>query len=163
VLFDAADKGFIPKPLGGASWYLVTDEQSYDRLYRRLTGQQEVTKPTSGDVCERPVRDRGNWVAARKNTIWHVPHSCNPFFTGREAILEELLDGGEEALGETLAAAVGDKLERVALLRAVVRYSLLDRDPEAHALSIHWMVQAVLRDGMDEDVRRLWAERVVGG
>ena len=41
------------------------------------------------------------------------------------------------------------------------RFSLLRRHPEARTLSLHRLAQAVLRDEMDDDTGRLWAERAV--
>ena len=43
----------------------------------------------------------------------------------------------------------------------LLSYSLLKRQSEEHLLSIHRLVQAVLKDGMDVPVYRQWAERVV--
>jgi hypothetical protein len=41
------------------------------------------------------------------------------------------------------------------------KYSLLRRDPSARTLEIHRLVQAVLKQAMDEATKRLWAERAV--
>jgi L-alanine-DL-glutamate epimerase-like enolase superfamily enzyme len=43
----------------------------------------------------------------------------------------------------------------------VLRYSFVKRDPHEYLLSIHRLVQAVLKASMDEQARRAWAERVV--
>ena len=94
VLFEPSDTAFIPTPLGGATYYCVADDAGYDRLYRRLTGQKAITKPSGGAVRTRPVRGADGsdtpTPAGPTKTLWHVPHRCNPFFTGREAILEQL-------------------------------------------------------------------------
>ena len=39
--------------------------------------------------------------------------------------------------------------------------SLVERDVEARTASVHRMVQAVVRDGLDEEGKKTWAERVV--
>jgi tetratricopeptide (TPR) repeat protein len=44
---------------------------------------------------------------------------------------------------------------------ALRRYSLVKRDAEKKVLSIHRLVQAVIRDVMESQTRRLWTERVV--
>ena len=41
------------------------------------------------------------------------------------------------------------------------KYSLLDRDPTARTLQIHRLVQAVLKQSMDEATQGSWAERAV--
>jgi hypothetical protein len=43
----------------------------------------------------------------------------------------------------------------------ILKYSLLRRDPNARILEIHRLVQAVLKQGMDEATQRSWAERAV--
>ena len=43
----------------------------------------------------------------------------------------------------------------------LLSYSLLKRQPEEHLLSMHRLVQAVLKDGMDAPTYHQWAERVV--
>ncbi len=46
-------------------------------------------------------------------------------------------------------------------LAALRRYSLIRRDPATRTLSVHRLVQVMLRDSMDEQTQRLWAERAV--
>jgi tetratricopeptide (TPR) repeat protein len=41
------------------------------------------------------------------------------------------------------------------------KYSLLRRDPNARCLEIHRLVQAVLKEAIDEPTQRVWAERAV--
>ena len=48
--------------------------------------------------------------------------------------------------------------EAISVLRA---YSLIRRDPAEKTLSIHRLVQAVLRDAMADDETKVWAERTV--
>jgi tetratricopeptide (TPR) repeat protein/transcriptional regulator with XRE-family HTH domain len=59
----------------------------------------------------------------------------------------------------------GETLSPVALDDAIValrHFSLLHRHAEARTLSMHRLVQTVLRDQMDEQTQRIWAERVIG-
>ena len=44
---------------------------------------------------------------------------------------------------------------------SALKYSLIRRDPNASTLEIHRLVQAVLKQGMDETTQRVWAERVI--
>ena len=46
-------------------------------------------------------------------------------------------------------------------IEALRAYSLLDRDPRTQQLSLHRLVQAVLKDQMDAATEKLWAERTV--
>lgn len=50
VIFDFADREFIPAPLRPTTYYNVGKQSGYEGLYGRLTGQQKVNKPALGSV-----------------------------------------------------------------------------------------------------------------
>jgi tetratricopeptide (TPR) repeat protein len=82
-------------------------------------------------------------------------------FLAPDAIPEEIITGGAPYLGEHLQAVSEDQTlldEAIGVLRA---YSLIRRNATEKTLSIHRLVQAVLRDAMDEQSQRQWAERAV--
>ena len=67
---------------------------------------------------------------------------------------ELILEGASE-LGEPLASALafppgGGNFALQVLLTPLARHSLVHRDPEARAYSVHRLVQAVLRDELDK-------------
>ena len=68
-----------------------------------------------------------------------------------DAIPEELLHQG---LGL-------DRLHFHEVLKALRSYSLIKRNAEKQVLSLHRLVQAVIKDGMDEQTLQQWGERVV--
>ncbi|HKV60055.1 MAG TPA: tetratricopeptide repeat protein [Ktedonobacteraceae bacterium] len=78
-------------------------------------------------------------------------------FLAADAIPQELL---MRAIDETGAEA-SDSYKLNAALEVLRRYSLVRRDGDTNMLSIHRLVQAVLRESMDEQTQRLWAERTV--
>ncbi len=80
-------------------------------------------------------------------------------FLQPDAIAEEIITGGAAQLGPVLGPVAADLLLLNEALRVLRRYSLVRRDPEARALSLHRLVQAVLRDGLDSAAERQWAER----
>jgi len=82
-------------------------------------------------------------------------------FLNPEAIPEEIITLGAIELGPTLDAIASDPLKVNEAIELLLRYSLIRRIPEVKSLSIHRLVQAVLRDGMSRDTQRLWAERAV--
>ncbi|GAC1348489.1 MAG: FxSxx-COOH system tetratricopeptide repeat protein [Ktedonobacteraceae bacterium] len=86
-------------------------------------------------------------------------HVCA--FLHPDAIPEELLREGAAELGPVLASVAADPLELDMAIEALRRYSLVRRSPDAHILTIHRLVQAVLIDQMDEQTQRRWAERAV--
>jgi len=82
-------------------------------------------------------------------------------FLAADAIPEELLMRGAAALGATPGAVVTDPFELNDVLEVLRRYSLVRRDASTHMLSIHRLVQAVLKESMDQESQRLWADRTV--
>ena len=82
-------------------------------------------------------------------------------FLGPDAIPEELITEGASELGPTLSTLANGSLTLNAAIEVLLRYSLLRRDAKAKLLSIHRLVQAVLKDGMSESQQRLWAERAI--
>ena len=64
-------------------------------------------------------------------------------------------------VNRALGKADGDPLLVNDLLRPPGRFSLIRIDGDAETYSIHRMVQEVLKAAMDDDTRRLWAERAV--
>jgi hypothetical protein len=82
-------------------------------------------------------------------------------FLDPNAIPEEILIEGASALGETLGAAAAAPIELAQAIKDVGRYSLLRREPEARTLTMHRLVQAVLKDEMDEMTLHVWAGRAV--
>lgn len=82
-------------------------------------------------------------------------------FLHPDAIPEELFVDGIALLGERLGPVVADTLLWHEAIRAVSAYSLLKRNTEDHTLSIHRLVQAVLRERMSEQERELWQQRAI--
>jgi tetratricopeptide (TPR) repeat protein/transcriptional regulator with XRE-family HTH domain len=82
-------------------------------------------------------------------------------FLDPEAIPEEILILGAEDLGPALGEVASDPLKLDNIIELLLRYSLIRRTSELKSLSIHRLVQSVLKDGMDRDTQRLWAERCI--
>ncbi|MGB8344931.1 MAG: FxSxx-COOH system tetratricopeptide repeat protein [Ktedonobacteraceae bacterium] len=82
-------------------------------------------------------------------------------FLNPEAIPEEIITPGSIAFDPTLDTVTGDPLKVNEAIEVLLRYSLVRRNPEATLLSVHRLVQAVLRDSMDENMQRTWAERAI--
>jgi tetratricopeptide (TPR) repeat protein/DNA-binding XRE family transcriptional regulator len=80
-------------------------------------------------------------------------------FLNPEGIPEEIITLGATDLGEELSAAADDPYVLDAIIELLLRYSLIGRNSEAKTLSMHRLVQAVLKDGMDREAQHVWAER----
>ena len=81
-------------------------------------------------------------------------------FLSPDAIQEEIITKGATALSPLLQTIANDSLLLNKALRALLNYSLIRRNPD-HTLTIHRLVQAVLKYNMDQDTQLLWAERTV--
>lgn len=82
-------------------------------------------------------------------------------FLAPDAIPEETFTGGDAALNEGPGPFGVSGLAWEKIIGAACRYSLLSRDADARTLSIHRLVQTVIRHEMDEGARRAYVERVV--
>ena len=82
-------------------------------------------------------------------------------FLAADAIPEELFTEGARHLGEELGSAAAQPLEFTRVVKEAARYSLVTRNPADKTLDMHRLVQAVVRDEMDAETRRRWAERAV--
>lgn len=82
-------------------------------------------------------------------------------FLHPDAIPEEIIIDGAPDLGRTLHLAVGDQIHLDLAIAALRKYSLVRRNSETHTLTIHRLVQALLKDRMNKTTERRWAERAV--
>jgi tetratricopeptide (TPR) repeat protein/transcriptional regulator with XRE-family HTH domain len=82
-------------------------------------------------------------------------------FLAPDAISEDLITEGASELGPILAPVAADPLLLNRAIMELLKYSLVRRNPAAQTLTIHRLVQAVLRNEMGVDLQRQWAERAV--
>jgi tetratricopeptide (TPR) repeat protein/DNA-binding XRE family transcriptional regulator len=86
-------------------------------------------------------------------------HFCA--FLAPDSISENLLREGAKHLGTELSSIVSDMFklnEAISVLRTL---SLIRRMPETRSFAIHRLVQVVVRDGMDLQTQKQWAERAL--
>jgi hypothetical protein len=57
IVFSSGDANHIPIVLRGANYYNVSDENEYENLYRYLTNQPSVSKPSLGKLRPMPPLD----------------------------------------------------------------------------------------------------------
>jgi tetratricopeptide (TPR) repeat protein len=80
-------------------------------------------------------------------------------FLAPDDIGREMLRGGAEELPEPLAKAVADDLQWNDAVGALRKHSLIE--VQGGTISVHRLVQAVVRDRLDEERRKKWAEAAV--
>lgn len=82
-------------------------------------------------------------------------------FLAPDDIPEEIFTKGGTALGKHLSPVASQKKILNEALAAGTRYSLISRNRHRQTLTIHRMVQEVLRAEMGGSEQKVWAERVV--
>ena len=82
-------------------------------------------------------------------------------FLHPDAIPEEMCLKGMTHLSSDLQEADGNSITLDAAFAALRTLSLLRRHPETKTVIIHRLVQAVVKDALDETTQRQWAERAV--
>jgi tetratricopeptide (TPR) repeat protein len=79
-------------------------------------------------------------------------------FLAPDAIPEELLTKGARELGDVLAPIAEDAYQLDQAFADLRAYSLLTRDPQSRTLTVHRLVQAVLRDNMSIEAKQQWMQ-----
>jgi tetratricopeptide (TPR) repeat protein len=137
--------------------------EDYHRLY--ATHRKDLLARRS-----RLLRDYPETVATTWSLSFQQIEQANPAasdvlrlcaFLAPDAIPEELLTRGATELGVVFGAATADPFKLNETLGVLRRYSLVRRNGSTHMLSIHRLVQAVLKESMDQETQRAWAERTV--
>lgn len=98
-------------------------------------------------------------VAAASATAAALVQACA--FLAPDAIPEEIFRDGATAFAAPLNTLAESKLALTQAIAKAARFSLMSRNPQAKTLSIHRLVQEVLRAAMDDTHQRQWAEQVV--
>jgi SEFIR domain-containing protein len=108
IVLEGGNESDIPVPWQGVKHYRPTTREGYQDLYRRLTGQPLNPKPALGTRRTLPPRARTQDFVAGiagegpHEVIENVPSARNPYFTGRDTILQNL----HEALSRNSATAL---------------------------------------------------------
>jgi tetratricopeptide (TPR) repeat protein len=117
-----------------------------------------------------PVADHPETVTTTFSLSFEKVERVNPAaaellqfcaFLHPDAIPEEIITDGDPRLGSYLQSIAADSFKLDAAISELRKFSLLRRNPDTRMLTIHRLVQDVLKDGMDENTQRHWAERTV--
>jgi len=158
--------GGLPLALDQAGAYIEETHCSladYLQLYR--TQRVDLLKARGGLVPDHPEPVATTWslsftqVQKRSAAAADLLRVCA--FLHPDAIPEEIITEGAAALGPNLQAVASKPLSLNQAIGVLLSYSLLKRQPEEHLLSMHRLVQAVLKDGMGVPTYHQWAERLV--
>lgn len=82
-------------------------------------------------------------------------------FLAPAAIPETLFLEGATHLGPAFEAMAADPLQFQAAMKALLSYSLIQRQAATHTLTIHRLVQAVLQGRLPKAAQHFWARRLI--
>ncbi len=82
-------------------------------------------------------------------------------FLDPDGIPEEIITENPSVLGQVLQSVVSDVFKLNEAIETLRTFSFIRRNPDTKLLSLHRLVQAVFKDGMDKKTQRLWAVRAV--
>ncbi len=158
--------GGLPLALDQAGAYIEETQcrlADYLQLYR--SQRADLLKARGGLVPDHPEPVWTTWsisfaqLEQRSDAAADLLRVCA--FLHPDAIPEEIITEGAARLGPELQAMASNPLVFNQAIGVLLSYSLLKRQPEEHLLSMHRLVQAVLKDGMDAPTYHQWAERLV--
>lgn len=162
----AYELGGLPLALDQAGAYINATKCSlavYQQIYQQHRAQ--VLAQRRGANHPEPVAT--TWTISFRNVEQQNSAAADLLrlcaFFAPDAIPEELLIKGADELGPPLGSVVTDAYllnEAIENLRA---FSLIVRDPHAQSLSVHRLVQAVLRDSMSIEIQHQWMQHAVQG
>lgn len=139
---------------GLAGYLQLYKQQSKQLLERRGTSSEDHPQSTAATFALAYQRVEEISQAAAELL-------CLCAFLHPDDIPEELIKAGGECLEEPLCHVVKDLHQFNQAIATLRTLSLVRRSPETRALSMHRLVQVVLRERMEPSICREWVERAV--
>lgn len=159
----AQELGCLPLALEQAGAYIVEKQVRFDdylaSFRRRKIDLLEKQGPETGGYDKRVATTWSlNFEAVEQESRAAAEVLRVSAFLGPDRIPEELLITSEFALEDAVTV---DPLLIAELIAPLTRYSLIQRDSQAHTYDIHRLVQEVIQYRMDERTHRVYADMAV--
>ena len=158
--------GGLPLALDQAGAYLEatgTALAAYQQIYQQHRTALLAQRRAQGADHPEPVASTWSLSFARVEAT--NPAAADLLrlcaYLAPDAIAEEILTQGAAHLGPVLGPVASDAFLLGQAIEALRAYSLVGRDPGLQTLSVHRLVQAVVRDALDAADRQRWAERAI--
>ncbi len=160
------EMGGLPLALDQAGAYIEETGRSLaDYLSLYHTRRKELLQRRSQFSPDYPASVATTWSLAFQKVEQANPAASALLqlcaFLDPDAIAEELLTRGADQLGKVLGPVARDAFKLDQALFVLRQYSLLRRNPNTKTLSIHRLVQEVIKDTMDQRTQRQWTERAI--
>jgi len=160
------EMGGLPLALDQAGAYIEETQTTLaDYLHIYQQRRAELLKERGEFVVNHPESVSTTWLLSFEQVAEHSPVAVDLLhllaFLAPDGIPEEIIIGGAKHLGKSLVTVTTDAFLLDKAIKALLAYSLLKREREQKTLSVHRLVQAVLRDMMSVEERRQWMEYAV--
>lgn len=164
--FIAQEMGGLPLALDQAGAYIEETDCGLSGYLTRYQTRRATLLSLRGEaIADHPEPVATTWSLSLEKLNQINPAAIELLrlcaFLHPDGIPEEIITESAPDLGPLLGPVATDSLELDRAIRDLRTFSLMRRNPESHLLTIHRLVQAVLKDGMDEATQRQWAERAV--
>ncbi len=158
--------GGLPLALDQAGAYIeetVCSLADYQQLYQHH--QAKLLKERRGPAADHPSSVATTVSLAVQRVEQTHPAAAELLrfcaFLSPDAIAEEIIGKGAPHLGPLLSTVAADPFLLNQAMEVLLASSLVQRDPGHKNLSIHRLVQAVLRDAMGPETAQQWTARAV--
>jgi tetratricopeptide (TPR) repeat protein len=160
------EMGGLPLALDQAAAYLEatgTNLETYQRLYEQHT--MDLLKDRRGRPQDHPEPVTTTWSLSFERVEKLHPAAADLLrlcsYLAPNAIGEEMLTAGAKELGPVLAPVAVEAYLLEQVIEALRAYSLMERDPVTKTLTVHRLVQAVVRESLSTRKRKRWMQRSV--
>jgi TIR domain/NB-ARC domain len=161
----AQELGGLPLALDQAGAYLEETScglDEYLNLYR--IRHQELLQRRGKLSLDHPKPVAATWSLSFQQVEQDMPAAAALLqlcaFLDPDTISEEFLTAAAPHLGSLLTATAADPFKLNEAIEKLMEFSLVRRNSSAKILSIHRLVQVVLKDSMSPDIQRQWKARV---
>ncbi|MDQ5823776.1 MAG: FxSxx-COOH system tetratricopeptide repeat protein, partial [Chloroflexota bacterium] len=155
----AEELGYLPIALAQARAYMEQKQRSlsdYLPLFRKYNGKAL----TPSDDYPRTLA--ATWELSFQAVSEHSPAAADLLnlcaYFAPEDIPLSMIEARAEYLPDTLKNAVAEPLELDNIVGKLGDYSLVEMDRDKRTVSVHRLVQAVIRDKLPTEERQRWVE-----
>lgn len=156
----------LPLGIDQAGAYIEETElglEGYFELYQ--TQQKELLKRRGKQAASHPEPVAATWTLSFEKVQRVNPVAADLLrlcaFLYPDAIPEEIVIEGIFGSMSELSPLATSSIQLNEAIEELLKFSLVRRDSAARTLTIHRLVQAVLKESMNENMQRHWAERAV--
>ncbi len=158
--------GGLPLALDQAGAYIEETRCSLSQyLQHYRTRRSDLLRRRGKIVLDHPEPVATTWSISFEKVEQSNPEAANLLrlcaYLSPAAIPEDLVTRGAMFPGSLLKTVAADPLILDEVIAILGTYSLLRREVEENTLSVHRLVQSVLRDSMDAAMQRDWAQRAI--